>query len=299
MVEPSPFHPDHSLVIVNPSSGRPYLRARRSALLKELRLMGYRIVPTKERRHATDLARRAEEEGKRGIVVVGGDGTLLEVIHGISSQMAIAPFPSGTINLLALALGVPATPRAWLRILRQGILRSIYSGMVGEVPFMSVASVGFDAQVVAELDKRVHWKRRLQEGAFAFVALKEFLNYTPPRIEVYLDGERFAESVLGVLVGKVPYFAGSRLIFPTISPFDPELEVILLAGDRKFSLVRYTYGLLTGRLAGMEGVYVRRVREVEVFSDPPCPVEVDGEPYGNTPVRFTVSPSNYSFLSPR
>lgn len=299
MVEPSPFHPESSLVIVNPTSGRFFQRSRRDNLLRKLKGLGYRIAFTEGRRHATTLARRAEEEGKRGLVVVGGDGTLLEVVQGISGRIAVAHFPSGTINLLSLALGLPKRPDPWLKVFQQSVLRSIYPGKVRDEPFLSVASVGFDAHVVAELDRKIRLKRALQEGSFAIVALKEFLTYTPPRIELFLDGVRFEGPVLGVLIGKVPFFAGSRMIFPTISPFDPELEVLILTGENKGSLIRYTFGLLTGTLAGMEGVYVRRVREVEIFSDPPCFVEVDGEPYGETPVRFSVCESTYSFLSHR
>lgn len=297
-VKERPFSPQVSVVIVNPYSGRPYLEARRSLLLKELRLQGYTVWETEQPGHAEDLARRAEAQGREAIIVVGGDGTLLETAQGITHRVRLAHFPAGTINLLALALGVPSHPRAFLRLLYQGNLKRIYCADTGKRRFFSVASVGFDAVVVEALAKKGKWKRHLQEGAFALVSLREYLRYDPPEMEVYLDGVRFPEPVLGVLVGRVPYFAGARVIFPTITPKDQELEVLLLRGSNKHMLWRYTFGLLTGRLAGMEGVHVQRVREVEVMAHPPAAVEVDGEPSGTTPVRFTVPSETYSFLAP-
>ena len=78
------------------------------------REIAYSVVFTKHTGHATELTRQicTENEGIKNIVVLGGDGTMNEVINGIDdySGVLLGYIPSGSSNDLARSLKIPKDP---------------------------------------------------------------------------------------------------------------------------------------------------------------------------------------------
>ena len=97
------------LIIHNPTAGK-----RGTALLDCVvaalcaRGLAPEVVTTEWPEHATDLALSADADL---VVAAGGDGTINEVVHGLMTRdcarPAFATLPLGTINVLALELGLP------------------------------------------------------------------------------------------------------------------------------------------------------------------------------------------------
>ena len=96
-------------IIINPKSGKRAFRAQRLYLWKLLkkRHMPFSYRVTRYAGHATELARELVEKGCDEILVLGGDGTLSEVINGIMTaqvpdeqrrRVAFGLMPRGTGN---------------------------------------------------------------------------------------------------------------------------------------------------------------------------------------------------------
>ena len=93
------------LAIVNPRSGGNRNSKRLPELLAVLRRLAAHTVLTRHPGHAAELARDAESCA--GVVAVGGDGTLFEILKGIDcSRQRIALIPAGRGNSLARDLGL-------------------------------------------------------------------------------------------------------------------------------------------------------------------------------------------------
>lgn len=289
------FSPEHTVVIHNPVSGRLTSRRQATRLASELQSRGFPIYRTGRPGDGTEIAARCAREGARAVIVVGGDGTILETLQRLPPAVALATFPAGTVNLLARGLPVPRRVRPWLALLEQATTRQVYFGMCEATVFASVASAGFDAETVRQVSPSL--KRWLTEGAYALKALQLYAHYRPPKYEVVVDGERCEEPILGVLIGLGPYFGGRRRVFPKAELGAPRLDVILLTGRHKRLLWAYAWGMVTGRLAKLPGAIYRQARHLQIASNPPAAVELDGDYFGHSPVTVQVQPQPRAVLA--
>lgn len=290
------FSPRNTLVLYNPVSGRREAQRNAAALVKYLGHHGYHVIHTQA--SGGYIREYVGEFGDvwTSLICIGGDGTLLQAIAGIPPHVPIGFFPAGTINLLAHSVSVPKSVDAWLDLLQRGTTRDLYFGQANGHPFVSVGSVGFDAWIVSRVSSRLkHW---LHEGAYGIQAIWELPRYKVPTYNVVIDGRKIDENILGVLVGKGPYFAGPYSIFKNADHRVPKLSVVLLKGVRKSRLLRYAYGLVRGHFSQIDGVMMYSADQVVVETNIENHVEVDGEPLGLTPVTFTVDPVPRKVLAP-
>ncbi len=106
------------LAIVNPFSGQFSSSGFEHQWLPELQKLVEDVVLTDRAGAATGIVQQSNEYD--GIVVVGGDGTILEVIAGMQrKRQRLAAIPTGRGNSLARDLGVK-TVADGLRALRNG-----------------------------------------------------------------------------------------------------------------------------------------------------------------------------------
>ena len=265
-------------------------------VVRHMKSWGYKIVQTQTPGHAQRIGAGALDEGWNALICISGDGTLFEAISEVPIDMPIGFYPVGTINLLAQSLSIPEVPEPWLALLKRGTTKEVYFGLANRRPFGSVGSVGFDARVVARVSPGL--KKWFHEGAYGVQAALELFPYDLPRYKVMLDGHRLEETVLGVLVGKGPYFAGPYPILKQADHRVPKLCVGLLVGNSKGHLLRYAWGLARGTLGETGGMKLCSVQELIIESDPVSHVELDGEPFGTTPVTFTVESTTRRVLAP-
>jgi diacylglycerol kinase family enzyme len=134
-------------------------------------------VPTKRRNHAGFLAVGAADEGFDVVIVLGGDGTVNEVIQGIATtSVALAIIPGGSTNVLARSLGLPNEPiaatNAILGNLADGRIRTVNLGLANDRYFAFHAGFGFDAEVVRLVEQQYHLKRTVRQASFVWCAVQ-------------------------------------------------------------------------------------------------------------------------------
>ena len=99
--------------------------------------------------HATELSRRAAENGAETILSIGGDGTALEVAKGlIGSESALGIIPAGTGNDFVKTLGIPRDPAAALDYILCHRARLTDAGEVSGQLFLNEVGTGFDVSVL-------------------------------------------------------------------------------------------------------------------------------------------------------
>lgn len=147
--------------IFNPRSGHnaknPRLLERAREFIRE-RSLDADVVLTERPRHATELARRAVDDGCSLVVAIGGDGTLNEVAAGLVGTDAVfGLIPCGSGNGLGRHLGIPGPGKGAFRTLVEGRVRVIDTGEVNGIPFFNAMGLGFDAEIA---DRFNHLERR-------------------------------------------------------------------------------------------------------------------------------------------
>jgi diacylglycerol kinase family enzyme len=164
------------LLVVNPSASGVTARNRvviQNAIAAEHTL---EVAETHRRGHATRFAQGAATRGIDLVISLGGDGTVNEVANGLAgTQTALGVLPGGSTNVFARQLGFTNDPEAATEELLSGLrtqqLRRIGLGNVNGRYFCFHVGMGFDAAVVARVEKFGTLKRWLGHPLFAYAAL--------------------------------------------------------------------------------------------------------------------------------
>jgi YegS/Rv2252/BmrU family lipid kinase len=234
------------------------------------------------------LAQEAVRSGVDLVLASGGDGTITACVSGVAgSGVPLGVLPCGTGNLLARNLGLPLSLDEALAVALTGSDRRLDVGAANGRPFVVMAGIGFDAEMLDGADERL--KSRVGWAAYVLSALRH-LRERPVRMAVRADGgppqRRWAS---GVIVGNVGSLQGNVRLLPDAVPDDGILDVAVLAASGWTGWLRLAADVLlrrkTGRVAHLT------CRELTVQAGRARPWEVDGEVAGTTrQLRVTLEP---------
>lgn len=290
------------LVIANPVAGRGRGARALERLVAGLRAEGVEAEPFATSKRGDARARAAAiARDVDAVAVVGGDGTLSEVLSGLPRRdVAVAPLPMGTANVLGLDLGLRRDPAGCVRTILSGRMQALDIARVEAVGgarrlcFLG-ASAGYDASVVHELERL----RRGPITRFTWVraALTAFRAYEAPRLEVEVDGQRVPGVHGMVLLANVVNYAGWPSLAGDRRLDDGLFEAYLFPARSRLELLRHG---ARGLLARFPGGGVVRVtgRHFRVASEKPVPMQVDGDAAGTAPFELTVEPERFRILVP-
>jgi diacylglycerol kinase family enzyme len=215
------------LLIVNASASSVTARAR---VMIQHRLgteHDLTIAQTSRRGHATRLAQGAAADGVDVVAVLGGDGTLNEAANGLAgSRTALGVLPGGSTNVFARTIGMTNDPlKATEQLVAAlkgsdgdgGGIRSIGLGNVNGRYFLFHVGIGFDAAVVAEVEKRSSLKRYFGAAVFLASAVATWRIYDrrSPWFVATAPGQAPADGYFAVCMKTSPYtFLGTTRIDP-------------------------------------------------------------------------------------
>lgn len=277
------------------------------ALASELKLD---VVETRYRGHAADAARAAAEDGMHLVIAHGGDGTVNEVVNGLRSNASADPrdlptlgvVPGGSANVFARALGLPKDPveatHRLLRAVESGSRRWVGLGKADERWFTFNAGVGWDADVVAEVERLRAGGRDVTPSLYARTALAcyfRLLRRRPP-LTVKAGDEDPVEGLHTAFISNTePWtYLGSRPI--RMNPgttFDTGLGVLSLRSMQPHVVLPHVGRLVRGRGKPHERNLFRRanVGYLHVACREPLHLQVDGDNLGErSAVEFTSIP---------
>ena len=98
--------------------------------------------------HASELTRKAIDEGANCIIAVGGDGTVNEIARAmVHSDAVLGIVPKGSGNGLARELHIPMDAKRALELIIKGHVSTIDCCKANDRVFFCTCGVGFDAAV--------------------------------------------------------------------------------------------------------------------------------------------------------
>lgn len=287
------------VVIVNPIAGGgraarllPLLRAHAAAAEME-------IAVTTRARQGEELAASAAGRFER-IVAVGGDGTVQEVLNGVTASAqrpAVGIVPAGSGNDLARALALPGSARAALRVALHGVARQTdlaeaRDGTGRRRLFAAAGGTGFDAQVAHLMTGQTAVRRSGRLG-YLLTALGELRRYRGADVELCWNDMAGAEERLQlrafmVAVANGAYYGGGMRIAPAAAVDDAALDLCIVADLAPLAALGQIPALYRGR--HVRHPAVRMARATTVTLDGDAPVHLDGEPFGRLPLSVRVLP---------
>lgn len=282
-------------LIANPIAGgnaRPQI----DLLCRHFREQGHQVdlFLTAARGDAEAAARTARAGGYDRIVAAGGDGTLNEVINGLApSTIPLAFIPLGTVNVLALEIGLPFDLLAAAKVAVAGVPTPVCLGQAGERKFLLMAGIGFDAQVVRRVDSRL--KRRIGRFAYVVAGLKTLLHWQEPRLIVTL-GDGSVQRAGSVIIGNGRLYGGRFSLTPHARLIDATFEVLILRRSPRLALLRAGLRALLQRPPrGADGLLLRTAALTIAGT---APIQIDGDDFGDLPCAFVTLPGAITLVFP-
>jgi diacylglycerol kinase family enzyme len=263
------------------------------------------IEQTNNRGHAAALACRAMRDGTDAVIALGGDGTVNEVVNGLLTDgvhdrvPALGVIPGGATNVFARALGLPndrlEAAGTLLEALREGRRRPVSMGRADDRWFIFAAGVGFDAGIIARVDKHRGRGRRSSELLFARAGVREFFatDRRHPKLHFDLpDGSTVDGLYYAVITNTDPWtYIGSRALHPTPeASFDTGLDVFARTrmGLPGVLLTVAHIARKAPKPSRLGSVVHHDLASLVVRCDDPVLLQVDGELVGPTQsVRFS------------
>lgn len=288
------------MLVVNPQATATSERQRdilTRALGSDLKVD---LAQTTHRGHAIEYGAQAAEAGLDLVVVLGGDGTINEVVNGMLGSgpwrgqnpdaPALAVVPGGSTNVFSRALGIARDPviatSELLEALRAGRSRRIGLGRVDDRWFTFNAGLGIDADTVQRVE-RARQKGRpstpyLYSRATALSLLAMDRRHPPLTLE--RPGEEpVTDLFLGIVANTAPwtYFRSKPIVLTPDVSFDTGLDLVAMRRMRMLGTIWSMSGMITPH--GIRGRYSRIYRDLHEFrlvSDRPIPLQVDGDYLG-------------------
>jgi diacylglycerol kinase family enzyme len=244
--------------------------------------------------HGIELTRRAVDDGAELVVVLGGDGTVNEVVNGLQgSGVLLGLVGGGKTNVFARGLGLPAdTPRATARLLRlleAGTTRRISLGSADGRAFTFGAGLGLDGAIVRAVERRRRARQLYGDHAYVTVGLKTlFLNYDRRQPHLKLqrpDGRPSLTGFFALVANGNPFtYLGRRPFRPTPrATWEGGLDVLVGETMSAAAITRALGGMFSQRprtaYPGFPVLHDERRFVLEC--DVPLAFQLDGEYLGD------------------
>ncbi len=278
-----------TIVIVNPEAGkRVFLSLYLPQVLKALERGGValEVFTTRYPGHAARIVRR-RRQGLDFVTVFGGDGTVREVVKGLGENpLPVGIIPFGTVNVLALELGLSFNPLAAVATVLEGHTRRIDVGYMNDEPFLLMVSSGIDALAVHNVDLRA--KRLFGRIAYLGSALWSAFNLRVRRVWISIPETGVRDRGYLAIIANSRYYAGPYKIAEKTRIDDGILDVLLFKRRSIGDTLLLLAGILIGRHRYLKDVVFYRGRVIEVGSRRRQKMQMDGDKAPSTPARVWV-----------
>ena len=247
------------------------------------------VVETSERGHATRFAVDAAARGLDAVIAFGGDGTLNEVATGLAgSAVALGVLPGGSTNVFARSLGLANDPLVAVTQLSAGLAGGLVAPIgLGEANgrfFTFHAGIGYDAEVVRQVERTFSFKRLVGQPLFVYSALKSwFVDYDRkfPHFTVEIDSREIPNGFFAVVLNTNPYtYVGKRAVelSRAASLEKPLVAVVFRRLSTPLMVSTIVSALRKGGVAARRGVEViENVSQVTFDFPAPFGYQLDGD----------------------
>jgi YegS/Rv2252/BmrU family lipid kinase len=297
--------------IINPNAGNEAVKREWPRIEKLISLedFEYDFDFTNYIGHAEELVTEKLGEGYRKFIVVGGDGTLNEVINGIFKQKTI---PTKEIYIGLFCMG---TGNDWARyykfsngyaesiervknetFITQDIGKIVYeNGKTKEAFFINIAGLCYDA-VVVKTTNTMKERGRRAKLAYLYSLLKSLIKYKPWKLKVVINDEILEGKFLSISIGNGKYSGGGMMQTPKALINDGFLDVTIYPNMTKMRILTNISKLYNGKILSIKGIKHFRTKSFVVESENKIFAEIDGEIIKGSTYKFEIIPDSINIF---
>jgi YegS/Rv2252/BmrU family lipid kinase len=291
-----------AIIIANPASGAvgfPHQTHSFDETLAFLRNHGWKVDLwyTQARGDGEQLARKAVEQKANLVIAAGGDGTINEIIQGLTgSETALGVLPTGTVNVWAREMGIPLDDAGARQVLVNGQTRRIDLGCVNGRYFMLMVGIGLDGEVTQTVERRP--LKRLGVLGYTLVAIWFGAGYRDFPVVAQIDGYVVKTRVLQIFIGNTQLYAGAFKFTWQAKCDDGLLDLCMVRKRHMFGRLVIALDFLLRREQRRHWVRYDTFRSLKIDTPEPIPFQIDGDSAGYTPATFSVVPGALKVIVP-
>lgn len=253
------------------------------------------IIPTERAGHATELAKGCVEDGYNVVVACGGDGTINEVVNGIANtKVALGIIAMGTANVFALENNIPAEIKAACQLIALGNSKEIDLGKCNDRYFICMAGVGFDAQIIKEVESGL--KKIFGALAYIMAGIKMLFTYRFRQVMVKIDDQPLPRRGYYAIICNGKRYAGNIIMAPHADMSDGYLDLCLARQKNILSIFNFLFGFNRGKIDKHFAIDYFQCKRIELMRKGRHPIHLDAELYSKVPATITVEHKALNFI---
>jgi YegS/Rv2252/BmrU family lipid kinase len=301
------------IAIINLKAGGGKTREDWPFIARLLEKEGIQYDPcfTDRRLHASIIARNKIKEGYSKIIVVGGDGTMNEVINGLFAQkrlqtteVMLGMISVGTGNDWARTFNIPADYEGAVRTIREqktfiqdaGLVSYRRNGKEWKRYFINIAGMGFGARV-AERTNRMKEHGKSGSLLYFYNIFLSLMGYRSRQAVIEIDGQRYDRKIFSLNVGIGKYNGGGMIQVPHAIVDDGLYSITLIKKIGKLNVLANVRRLYNGSITEHSKVETYLGRTLQIDGPAFLKIETDGESLGHLPVSFQIIPRSVRVIS--
>jgi len=246
-----------------------------------------------------ELAADAVSRGATRLVIVGGDGSVNEVVNGVigASEVELAVIPRGTGWDFVRTFGIPRDLDQAIDVALRGMVREIDAGGVTYRTWAGAEARGYFANVGSAgisgaIAQRANESSKALGGkvSYYWATLAVFVGWQTGVMHVTVDDESRSGRMIDAMICNGRFVGGGMMMCPEAEPDDGLFDVLLIGDVTKRDLAFVLPKTYKGKHLPHPRLELLRGSVVTLDADEPLPIELDGEQPGTTPARFEVLP---------
>ncbi|MCD8373461.1 MAG: YegS/Rv2252/BmrU family lipid kinase [Clostridia bacterium] len=256
------------------------------------------LHPTFHKGHAKQLAEELSSTDKEcSLVVMGGDGTLHEVLNGIKDfeHCCLGLIPAGTGNDFAAAAKIPNDIKYAAQVIAYKQPRPIdYIQLADGLRSINAVGMGIDVDVLKRTYKKNTGKKITYLTSLIY-CLSHFKSYN---YAVEFDGGEEKHYGLIAALGNGKQIGGGIKLFPDAVLDDGYMDLLMVDYLSGFKTVMAFLKLMTGRINKIKEVTAVKVKKARFTVEVPCSIQAEGEIYDRIEIDAHIVEKGLKFYLP-
>jgi len=248
------------------------------------------------------LTTNAINKGADYVILVGGDGSVNEGVNGyfdvdkdIREKVILGVFPAGSGNDFSKSLGVGSDLKQLFKLIKTDSHLKIDVGLmhfngVDNNPskryFINIADIGIGGFVA---DKISNSKKRLG-GDFTYTkaVIQSFFKYKKQKVKLTSKDYNWSGRMLSICMANGKYFGSGMCIAPDANLADGKMQLVVIGEVSLYDYLKNIPKIKKGQKIQHNEVTYSFAKACEITAEEVCPIDMDGEYIGTTPLKVEV-----------
>ncbi|MFC4388454.1 diacylglycerol/lipid kinase family protein [Gracilibacillus marinus] len=286
-------------IILNPSSGKENSETYLSFVERIVKENAY-TYEVKKTKRAGDAIRFAEQACANKddlLIIMGGDGTVNEVINGVAEKEHIPllhVIPLGTVNNFARALNIPLQIDEAIECIASTDYKSCDIGKINNQYFMNLVNVG----AIAEATYSVTTEQKSKLGSFAYFieGIKQFGEDAIFHAKLEIEDQTIESDTMLLLIAVTDTFASWKNVIKEAKIDDGYLHIFVFQPFTKLGAMSIVTKLMNGALHEHEQVTYYKTKKAIIHTDHTKTANIDGDEGCVTPLDVEILPKHVTVI---